>query len=313
MPLDLRAQRFLERLAALKPPSTLSLSVAERRSALANLLGSGGPTARVATVEDRTMPGPAGPLTVRVYTPENAADRLLPGLVYFHGGGLVAGSLETHDGICRALTRSSGCRVLSVDYRLAPENRFPAALDDGCAAVEYIAGHAQEFAVDVHRLGICGDSAGATLAAAVCQRLAVSGQTCLALQVLLCPITDFASCSASRCELSKGYLLDEVTLQHDLRYYLGEGVLPSDPRVSPLRGADLSGLPSAFVHTAEYDPVRDEGHAYVERLRQAGVSTRYTCHSGMIHLFYGMGGFIPYAARAWEAIGAEIRANFSMS
>ena len=309
MPLDPRARRFLDRLAALNPPSAVSLSVLERRSALAHLLSFAGTPAAVAAVEDRMLPGPAGALAVRLYAPEDVvAGGLLPGLVYFHGGGLVAGSLDTHDGICRAMTQASGCRVVSVDYRLAPEHRFPAAVEDGCAVMEHVARHAEQFGVDARRLGICGDSAGATLAAVVCQRLVAQRRTVPALQFLLCPITDFAARSASRQELAQGYLVDESTLEHDLRHYLGPDVLADDPGISPLRAADISGLPPACIHTAEFDPLRDEGRAYAERLQHAGVPTRYTCHSGMIHLFYGMGGLFPYAMTAWSIMGAEIRA-----
>ena len=310
MPLDPRVRRFLDRLAASRPSEALSLSVQERRSGLAQLLDFGGDPAPVATVEDRSLATRGHRLAVRIYTPL-VPPGPLPGLVYFHGGGLVAGSLETHDGIARALAQASGCRVLSVDYRLAPEHRFPAALDDGVAAVAFIAAHAEEFSVDARRLGIAGDSAGATLAAAVCQQLASCGATGLVLQFLLCPILDFASHSPSRREFSRGYLVDEATLQHDLKYYLPPEGDPADPRISPGRAADLSGLPPALIHTAEYDPLRDEGSAYAQRLRQAGIPARYTCHSGMIHLFYGMGGIIPYANAAWTAMGAEIRTAFS--
>jgi len=307
MPLDPRVQRFLTRLAALNPPGALSLSVAARRDALAHLLSFAGSPAGATIVEDRVLPGPEGPLALRLYGPGGAVGEL-PGLIYFHGGGLVAGSLDTHDGICRCLADSSGCRVVSVDYRLAPEHRFPAAVADGCAAVAWIAAQAAGFGIDRDRLGVCGDSAGATLAAVVCQRLLLEGGPPLALQFLLCPIMDFAAQSESRRTLASGYLVDEETLQHDILHYLGPGADAADPRVSPLRAADLRGLPPACIHTAEFDPLRDEGAAYAQRLQQAGVATRYCCHSGMIHLFYGMGAVIPYAATAWQLIGADIRA-----
>jgi acetyl esterase len=308
MPLDARAKRFLDTLAALNPPSALSLTAAERRSSLKQLLSFSGPGEAVSAVEELTLPGPGGPLTVRAYGPADAAGGVTrPGLIYFHGGGLVAGSLETHDPICRSLANASGCRVLSVDYRLGPESRFPAAIEDGCAATAWVAGNARELRIEPERLGICGDSAGATLAAVVCQTVARAAQTPLAFQFLLCPIMDFAAESDSRRSFAQGYLVDRETLQHDLKYYLGPDTDPADPRISPLRASDLTGLPPTIIHTAEYDPLRDEGRAYADRLEAAGVRTLYRCHPGMIHLFYGMGGLIPYAGAAFSQMGADIR------
>ena len=308
MPLDARAKRFLDTLAALNPPSALSLSAAERRNALKHLLSFAGPSEAVSAVEDHALSGPAGALAVRLYAPAGApSGQILPGLIYFHGGGLVAGTLETHDPICRSLANASGCRLVSVDYRLGPESRFPAALEDGYAAAAWIAAQAKDLGIDAQRLGICGDSAGATLAAVVCQMMARSQEVPLAFQFLLCPIMDFAAESESRRSFARGYLVDRETLEHDLKYYLAPDTDPADPRVSPLRAADLRNLPPTIIHTAEYDPLRDEGCAYAERLEALGVRTIYRCHPGMIHLFYGMGGLIPYAGNAFAQMGADIR------
>jgi acetyl esterase len=313
MPLDASVERFLNKLAALNPPSALSLSVAERRDALQHMLAFAGTRLPTGTIEDKTLPGPDGLIRIRVYSPADAPAGALPGLVYFHGGGLVAGSLDSHDGICRYLCQAGSCRVLAVDYRLAPEHRFPAALCDGITATTFIAAHAAEFGVDASRLGLCGDSAGATLATVVAQHLAAEGTVAVALQMLICPIMDLAGQTDSRRALSQGYLVDEPTLAHDLKFYLDEGTDAADPRVSPLRTVSLAGLPPSCIHTAEFDPLRDEGRLYAERLIQAGVATRYTCHPGMIHLFYGMGKLIPYAATAWNLIGSDIRALFAMA
>jgi len=308
MPLDPRARRFLDTLAAMNPPSALALSVAERRAGLAQLLGFFGAVDEVAAVDEFELPGPEGVLAVRAYTPSGAhIGERLPGMVYFHGGGLVAGTLDTHDPLCRALSNASGCRVLSVDYRLAPEHRFPAAVADGCAAIGWIAAHADELYVDPGRLGVSGDSAGATLAAVVCHTVTAAGQVPLAFQFLLCPIMDFAAESGSRRNLARGYLVDRDTLEHDLRHYLAADTDRADPRVSPLRVAEVRHVPPTAVHTAEFDPLRDEGQAYAERLQQAGVRTLYRCHPGMIHLFYGMRGLITYAGVAFAQMGADIR------
>lgn len=308
MSLDPRARRFLDTLAASGASSTLALSVEERRRSLAQLLGFAGPVRPIGGIENRTVTGPASELRARIYTPAGVgANEALPGVVYFHGGGLVAGSLDTHDPICRALAGASRFRLVSIDYRLAPEHPFPAAIADGCTATAWVAAHATELGIDPQRLIVCGDSAGATLAAVICQAAAAAGQPRLAGQFLLCPIMDYAAESDSRRSLAQGYLVDRATLEHDLRYYLPPGSDRADPRVSPLRAADVRGLPPTCVHTAEYDPLRDEGAAYAERLRSAGVASTYRCHPGMIHLFYGLGALIPYASNAIELMGADMR------
>jgi acetyl esterase len=308
MPLDPHAKRLLDRLAALNPPSARSLSVSERRSALEAMLGFSGLREEIAGTEELTLQGASGPLPGRLYVPASAAARPAGGLIYFHGGGLVAGSLDTHDGVCRSLANASGLRLVSVGYRLAPEHPFPAAVTDGIAAFGAISAGSTAYGLDPARLVICGDSAGATLAAVVCQAVARAGSPPIAAQVLLCPIMDFGAAGGSRRDFAQGYLLDEATLAHDLDHYLVGGGDAADARVSPLRARELGPLPPTCIHTAEFDPLRDEGAAYAERLRVAGVPTTYRCHSGMIHLFYGMGRLIPYAATAYRQIGADIRA-----
>jgi acetyl esterase len=176
------------------------------------------------------------------------------------------------------------------------------------AAITYIGAHAADFGIDASRLGICGDSAGGTLAAATAQAVARIGSPRLALQLLICPILDYSRLTASRRELASGYLVDQATLDHDLLHYAPLGIDPANPRISPLRADDVSGLPRTLIHTAEFDPLRDEGRDYCERLTRAQSLVSYTCHPGMIHLFYGLGAVIPYARTAFEQIGGEIRA-----
>ncbi len=308
MPLDPRVKRFLDALAAGNPPDAKSATVEQRRLGLAELMKLGGREPAVDKVEDRTLPGAAGPLAVRIYTPQGAKTGALPGLVYFHGGGLVAGTVATHDSIARALANAGACRVVSVEYRLAPEHPFPAALEDALAAVRHVAAHAAEFGIDAGRLGICGDSAGGTLAAATCQTAARSGTPHIALQVLICPILDYSRITESKREMASGYLVDQGTLEHDLMHYVPAGTDPANPRISPLRADAVDGQPRTLIHTAEFDPLRDEGREYFERLAGAHTQVSYTCHPGMIHLFYGLGAVIPYARTAIEQIGGEIRA-----
>jgi len=305
--LDRHAKRFLDLLAAAKPQSALKLSIQERRNAMESLLKFARPEP-VGSIENRTVPGPDGSLRVRIYSPAAAHADHAPGLIYFHGGGLVAGSLDTHDAVSRALANASACRLVAVDYRLAPEHRFPAAIVDGCAATLWVGAHAKELGIDPHCIAICGDSAGATLAAVVCRTISRSQDMRLAFQCLICPIMDFAADTESRRAFAHGHLVDKATLDHDLLHYLPGHTKPTDPRISPLRERDLRGLPPTSVHTAECDPLRDEGRAYADRLVLAGVKASYTCHPGMIHLFYGVSSVIPYARTAMNLIGAEIRA-----
>lgn len=308
MPLDPHVRRFLDRLAASSPRAPVSLGVHERRAALEQLLELASPREPVAAIEDRTIPGPAGEIAVRVYTPQRGGADIGPGLVYFHGGGFVAGSLESHDGICRSLANATGFRLVSVGYRLAPEAPFPAAVEDAGFATRWIASHAAQFGIDSARLGVCGDSAGAALAAGVCQSVAAQGAPRLAVQLLLCPILDYGADTESRRAFAAGYFVDQGTLEHDLRHYLGERGCADDPLVSPARAGRLEAQPPTCIHTAEFDPLRDEGEAYAERLKAAGVHASCRRHPGMIHLFYGMGTLLPYAAAAYSQIGADLRA-----
>jgi acetyl esterase len=307
MTLDPHARRFLERLSIGAPRSAGALSVEERRAALARLLSLGGEPPEVSRVAAYDIPGPDGAMHLRAYDPLDASAARLPALVFFHGGGLVAGNLDTHDGIARSLANASGCRLLAVDYRLGPEAPFPAALQDASTATEWVIDHAAELGVDPDRLGVCGDSAGAALAVALCQQRAAGRGSGIALQVLLCPILDYRAETIARRPYDQGDLLDRMTLEHDVAHYLQAGSDPADPRVSPLEARRFADLPPACIHTAECDPVREDGSEYARKLHAAGVPVSYHCHAGMIHLFYGLGMVIPYVAEAYRTIGAEIR------
>jgi acetyl esterase/lipase len=311
MPLDPKAKKIIDMMSAGVAATTARTGIAERREGFRKLMRLAAAPVGTGRVEERTLPGPGGALPARLYVPAGATERSVPGLVFFHGGGMVAGNLDTHDSLCRTLAEAAGCRLVSVAYRLAPENKFPAAVEDACVASTWIASNAAMFGIDPQRLAVGGDSAGGTLAAVVCQWAQRAAGPRFALQLLLCPALDFAEASASRREFACGYLLDEVTMHRDLEHYLDGTLALNDPRISPLRAADLRGLPLALIHTAEFDPLRDEGSAYAERLSRAGVPVRHTCHHGMIHHFYGMTGVLPQAQFALREIGAELRENLS--
>jgi len=258
-------------------------------------------------IENRKLPGPGGPISVRIYTPIQTDGGLTAGLVYFHGGAGVFCNLDTHEGLCRILANESGCRIISVDYRLAPEHQFPAAVDDSYSVTKWVFENASEVGLDPSRIAVGGDSAGGTLAAVVCQMAKHSGKPKLALQILFCPVTDVTGNTESRRAFSSGYFLDTRTMDWALKHYCPAGVDLKDPRMSPLYVDDVAGLPKAHIHTAEYDPLRDEGKAYADVLRRGGVDVQYTCHTGMIHHFYGMAGAIPAARTAIEAAGRAIK------
>jgi acetyl esterase/lipase len=301
MPLDRRAQRLLDMLAATSGPHAAQTPQARRAAldALAEMADDAGE----GPVEAAIAEGPDGPVGLRMHSPESGAGAL-PGLVFFHGGGWVAGGPRTHDGLCRRLCAASGARVIAVDYRLAPEHRFPAAFTDCLAATQWVAAHAARLGVDAARLAVGGDSVGGALAAAVCRDAAAPQ---IALQVLICPILDVAAAGGSRAELAEGYFISRAAFARDLADYLPAASLAGDPRVSPLRAAGFAGLPPALIHTAEYDPFRDEGEAYAAALRAAGVHAETTRHPGMIHYFYAMARAIPYARDAATMIGAQMR------
>ncbi len=288
--------------------SSGSDALAERRACIERLLALGGEPEAVARIEKRWIRGAAGKLRVWIYTPVGAPVGLLPGLVYFHGGGFVGGSLETHDGICRSLANASGCRVLAVDYRLAHEALFPDAVLDACSATLSIAEHAARFGVDFRAIGVAGDSTGATLAALVARTFATEGGPPLALQCLLCPVLDYSAGMPPADAFGCGELLGRETLRQDLEHYVGGSLNGSSPRISLLDAEPPAGLPAASIHTAESDPLREQGAAYAAQLEGVGVRVSYRSHPGMTHFFYGLKAVIPYAATAFRLMGEDIRA-----
>ena len=268
MPLDPNVKSMLDDMAAQEAPAFHEVSP-EAARVMVREMGMAGEPEPVEAVADRTIPGPGGDIPIRVYTPKG--DTPLPVLVYFHGGGWVICDLETHDGVCRALTNAAGCIVVSVDYRLAPEHKFPAAADDAFAATEWVAANAASFGGDPGRVAVAGDSAGGNLAAVVAQIARARGPK-LAFQLLVYPVTDHDFDTASYSENAEGYFNTRDMMKWFWTNYLPSSSDGADPRASPLRLDDLSGLPAALIITAEFDPLKDEGEAYAARLADAGVA-----------------------------------------
>jgi acetyl esterase len=307
MPLDPLAKRFLAMMAAASPGERSRPTAGERRQSLAKLMQFARAEASDVTVTDGVLPGPAGDIRYRLYAPPRADDAPSPGFVFFHGGGMVAGSIETHDRIAAALADATSCRLISVDYRLAPEHKFPAAVEDAIAATEYVARQAASLGIDAERLVVGGDSAGGTLAAVVCQHAQRHAGLAIVAQCLICPVLDFEEVSPSREAFANDHLIGRATLEADLSDYLPEGADAADVRISPLRALNVKGLPTAIIHTAEFDPMRDEGNAYARKLLAAGVAVEHVCHDGMIHNFHALGAVLPQARLVLSQIGEQVR------
>ena len=262
-------------------------------------------TLPLARIENRTVPGPAGPIPVRVYA--KAGDAPKPVIVFFHGGGWVIGNLDSHDATCRALADAVDALVVSVDYRLAPEHRFPAAVDDAYAALVWAQDHAAELGGDGARVAVAGDSAGGNLAAIVAQLARDYGRPPIAFQLLVYPVTDYEFTSPSMIENAEGYFLTVQSMRWFFGHYLGTEAQGADPRVSPIRADDLSGLAPALVLTAEYDPLRDQGMRYAAALVAAGTPCEAIRYDGMFHGFFGMGEMIDVAKVAFDDATTALR------
>lgn len=306
MPLHPQVAHALEAMTAAGPPMH-TLSPTEARAAMEAMRGNTDAPEPVGHVEDRLIPGLAGKQPVRIYTPKG--DGPFPLLVYFHGGGWVVGSLNTVDVSCRALTNLAECIVVSADYRLAPEHKFPAALDDCYAATRWSALHAASLNGSADRIAVGGESAGGNLAAAVALKATENGVPSLAYQLLLYPVVDFRFDTPSYRENAEGYFLTKEMMEWFWAQYLARPEDGDDPLVSPLRAADarLRGLPPAFVATAEYDPLRDEAAAYAARLRDAGVAVEHRCFMGLIHGFMGMVKTVEPARSALQTAAAALK------
>jgi acetyl esterase len=304
MPVHPEAQQLLAALDAAGLPPFEHMTVPQAREAAKGFIDLQGEPEQIA-VEDRTIPGPAGDIPVRVYTP--TGDGPKPVIVYFHGGGWVIGDLDVCDNPVRRIANRTGAVVVSVDYRLAPEHVYPAAFDDSYAATAWVAEHAAELGGDPERIATCGDSAGANLAAAVAIAARDRQGPRLAAQLLLYPVTDFDFTTGSYEENGEGYLLTKGSMQWFWAHYLGAQELGKDPFACPARADNLVGLPPAFVATAEFDPLRDEGEAYAANLRTAGVDVTAKRYDGMLHGFAWTLGATPSGAVLIDDLATAFR------
>ena len=309
MPLDPNVAAFLQFVEAAGYPPVAEGSVEQARTGLHTLMVELRDPATLAVVASATDATVADGVPVRVYRP--AAEGPGPTIVFLHGGGFVIGDLDTHDGICRLLCRDLGAVVVSVGYRLAPEHRFPAAVEDCYGALRWVADRISEYGGDAARLVVGGDSAGGNLAA-VCAQLAHADGLELAAQLLVYPAVDMLGDYPSRTENADGYFLTLADMHWFAEHYTGlketdpgAAELDADPRLSPIRGS-LAGLPPAIVATAEFDPLRDEGNAYAEALRKAGVRVEHRQFPGLIHGFYGLEQLSPAIAEATSWINARL-------
>jgi acetyl esterase len=309
MPLHPRVHALLtaQRLSGVPPMHTLSPARA-RAAMRAQVPAVSGPLAEVARVEDRRCPGATqhSVIPVRLYTPLGAGP--FAGVVYFHGGGFVIGDLETHDPLCRQIAARTGAIVCAVDYRLAPEHPFPAAVDDATAAARWFLSHASELGADPNRIFVMGDSAGGTLATVSALALRDQPRARLRGQILIYPITDHVDAGSDSYEaFSDGYGLTREGMRWFLRHYLADPADATDPRVCPLRMPTLRRLPPTFVVTAEYDVLRDEGERYVERLREDGVDVASERAEGLHHGFIRLFGILDEPGKWIDRVAAWMR------
>ncbi|NUR58756.1 MAG: alpha/beta hydrolase [Catenulispora sp.] len=328
MPLDPQIEAMRDRRIRSATPQLYTLSLAEARAAdLASIQAEAGEPEPVFEVREEALPLGDRKIPVRIYRPSD--ERPLPALLYFFGGGWTLGSLDTGDAVCRSLANTAGCLVIAVGYRLAPEHRFPAAVEDCHEALAYIAANAEEFGADPGRLAVGGDSAGGNLAAAVAlmvraDAVAAAGSdggesgdasggaaVTLAGQLLIYPNTDQLADDESMRSNDDPWLFNHRSVGWYRQHYLADPADAADPLASPLRAADLAGLAPALVITAEYDPLRDQGEAYAARLTAAGVEVEVTRYPGMVHGFFTMIGAVDAARTAIAQAAATLRRWFA--
>lgn len=308
-----QTRAVLEAMASLnlQPPHQLPVAQAREQFKLARAAFVA-PAQQVASVKDLSVPGPGGDIPVRLYRPSvSRPDERLPVLVYFHGGGWVFGDLDTHDPLCREVCNLAGCAVVSVGYRVAPESKFPGAVDDALATIRYVADRADALSVDATRIAAAGDSAGGTLTAVAALTFRDEGGPKMRLQVLIYPVTDMTLDSAGYTRVATGYTLPRERMLFFREAYLRGPEDIADWRASPLKVRDVSKLPPALIITAAQDPLVEEAEAYADRLRGAGVPVEYTRYDGMVHGFVTLAGAIDAGHTAIAQVAAALKRAFA--
>jgi acetyl esterase len=310
MPLDPQAKTLLDAMTAMGMPQmhTLSVEQIQQIRGMAAAEAMMGKPEPVGSVEDREIPGPDGHLPIRIYTPEGIGP--FPVLVYFHGGGWVLGNIQSVDAMCRILTNEARCITVSVEYRLAPEHKFPAAPEDCYAATRWIAEHAADFNGDAARIAVGGESAGGNLAAVVALMARDRGGPKLVFQLLIYPATGGDGDTPSTRENAEGYMLTREDGEWFMNHYLSSEADRQNPYLAPLKATDLRGLPPAVVVTAEFDPLRDEGEYYAARLHDAGVPVKTKRYDGMIHGFVNFAGMLDKGRQALSEAAGALRGAF---
>ena len=310
MTLNPQVQQLLEKLNSRAAPSMAEQTVCEAREAFAKMCKMLSKPEEIAKVDDRKIPGFQNELSIRIYSPEQPTP--LPCLVYFHGGGWVIGDLDTHDPLCRSIANKAECIVVSVDYSLAPESKFPVAVMDAYQSVQWVCDHVEELAIDPARLAVGGDSAGGNLAAVVCYLAHQRKGPAISYQMLFYPSTGFQF-TPSYEKYGEGYHLTKATMKWFRQQYLSDHADLKNPMAAPLLIPNevTPMLPPAYILTAEYDPLRDGGLEYAEKLKNAGVKTRYICYPGMIHGFLNMTEALDDGKRAIAEAAEALKCHFA--
>jgi acetyl esterase len=314
MTIDPQVQAILDAITLAEAngrPQAHEMSPQEARQFYLDTRGAVSPEPQdVDFVAEIYVDGEAGPIPIRYYRPAGSTETdVLPAVIFFHGGGWVVGDRDTHDVVCRQLANDGGFAVLSVDYRLAPEAKFPAALEDCFSVVKWALKGASGLKINPERIAVSGDSAGGTLSIA-CAKMALDQGTPLVFQALIYPATDMHRSTASHTDFANGYLLTSEAQDWYHEQYLSSEADKDDWRASPILIEDLSAMPPAYVMTAGFDPLRDEGKAYADRLAEAGVPVIYKCHEGMIHAFITMGKVIDETSVAITQIAQHTKNAF---
>lgn len=309
MTLDPQAKRVLEQMEKSGVPPLHTMSPQEARSVYSamRLTSDDEP---VGSVEERNIAGPHGDIPIRIYKPVQSTNEKLPILVFYHGGGWVIGNLDTHDNVCRILTNQANCIVVSVDYRLAPEHKFPVAVDDAFAALQWVAQHAGEIGGDADKIAVGGDSAGGNLATVMTIIAKEKRGPKLVYQLLIYPSTGVGH-TKSYDENGEGYYLTKDLMAWFRKHYMNSPEDANDPYFSPYLYDDVHDLPPAFVMTAEYDPLRDDGKAYADKLKSAGVDVQYIEYEGMIHGFVTLANVIDTGKTALEDAAYALKEAFA--